>query len=1117
MKKIKLFFVFVLILQAAVAQKEWSNWYYDGRNMITFKNGYAQLVTNFINPLPPPTDWLNFYSWGSGGISYSDPVTGDMKFIISSRVGFDRTFNDFPNDTFVRSCPDIYSYHIIPFGNNPNKFYVVQFQDASADILAQESGLQVVCPNAIGLGYSIVDLNLNNGLGDFHIMNQVVGQGYSGQITTVKHANGKDVWVIVHPHNTAQYQSFLFTGNGVQPAVVSNIGAYIGGGFASVFGALTASHDGKLLAGYTSLEKNVQLFDFNNSTGILSNYRTMLCIGSASKLQFSPDNTKLYYLNDAIYQYDFNQSNVAASLTKVYETPINNFYNMQLAPDGKIYVPGFYVLINGNYETYTGTIECPNLPQFACNINTAALNTSAINLPNLINDFINEPHAPAITKFDIGRDTSICFGNYTITAPNGWQSYKWSTGETTKQITVTKPGTYSVLTGNTGFSCPAGYGYIIVGDKAKKLDLGRDTTLCPGVAYTIHVDDNYSNIIWQNVSTSRDSIITSSTGLVISANDRNGCFTKDSINIYFKQYPQASFGSDTTLCNDETLHLQLEPNKNFPVIASYTWQDSSHIDTYTVTVPGTYWGRVSYDGCTISDTINVSYVNAANATLGNDTTLCEGDSLQLKVNIANARYLWNTLDTTQAIIVKAGGTYSVSITNGICTQTDTVVVGFKYVPGFTLGNDTAMCNNNSLTLDEKNTFGTYLWQDGNTAPAYTISNAGLYWLQITQNGCSFKDSIIVTHKNIPAINLGKDTGICEGKQLRLNAFNTDFTNYYWQDASINSLYNATLAGRYSVKVTGSNGCQNSDTILVTTTAPPAFSLGTDTVLCDTKTLAFNFNITNATYLWNTGSQSNNYNITTPNTYSLTITQLSCSKSDTITVNYKPLPVIDIGKDTTLCESSTQLLNAANPGASYVWQDNSTLASQIISKPGNYFVKVILNGCEVIDSINIQYKNKPRFFLGNDTFLCRGQQLVLKPFVKDGGIYFWQDRSTLDNFKVSDPGTYRLSVTNICGSKTDEIIIKAGLCSLEIPNSFTPNNDGLNDFFRVKYPEFIKQFNMVVYNRWGQKIFATTNPQTGWDGSFKGIQQPASAYTWTIQLIDFENHTKAASGSILLIR
>ena len=87
-----------------------------------------------------------------------------MKFIISNRLGFDNTYNDFPNDTLLRSCPDLYPYRIIPFSSNPNKFYVVQFQDVYADLLVQETGLQVRCPNAIGLGYSLVDLSLNNGL-----------------------------------------------------------------------------------------------------------------------------------------------------------------------------------------------------------------------------------------------------------------------------------------------------------------------------------------------------------------------------------------------------------------------------------------------------------------------------------------------------------------------------------------------------------------------------------------------------------------------------------------------------------------------------------------------------------------------------------------------------------------------------------------------------------------------------------------------------------------------------------------------------------------------------------------------------------------------------------------
>jgi hypothetical protein len=153
-RKIILLLPFILLHLIVNGQKEWSNWYSNGKELLTFKNGSAQRVTDFINPIPtyPPFENLyHFYYSGAGGISYSDPATGDVQFIISSRLGFDKNLKDFPNDKFFRSCPDEKSYHIIPFTNNPKKFYVIQFQSAAADLLAQETGLQVRCPNAVGL------------------------------------------------------------------------------------------------------------------------------------------------------------------------------------------------------------------------------------------------------------------------------------------------------------------------------------------------------------------------------------------------------------------------------------------------------------------------------------------------------------------------------------------------------------------------------------------------------------------------------------------------------------------------------------------------------------------------------------------------------------------------------------------------------------------------------------------------------------------------------------------------------------------------------------------------------------------------------------------------------
>ena len=143
--------------------------------------------------------------------------------------------------------------------------------------------------------------------------------------------------------------------------------------------------------------------------------------------------------------------------------------------------------------------------------------------------------------------------------------------------------------------------------------------------------------------------------------------------------------------------------------------------------------------------------------------------------------------------------------------------------------------------------------------------------------------------------------------------------------------------------------------------------------------------------------------------------------------------------------------------------------------------------------------------------------MLRPLLNETVSYLWQDGSANNYFNVTTPGIYRLYTTNKCGTATDEIEIISGLCLLEMPNSFTPNNDGLNDLFRVKYPEFIKDFHMIIYNRWGQEIFETNNPVIGWDGTYKSNPQGNGTYIWTITLTDIQNHNQTSKGTITLIR
>jgi gliding motility-associated-like protein len=1132
-----LFFILIIILPfSASSQKEWSNWYANSSTKLSFKNGNAEVVKDFIAeipPFPPFENLFHFYHWAQSPItSYSDPVTGEMLLAISNHVGFGKNYWDFPTPDFLRSCPDKRSYQIIPIPDKPGKFYIMQFQSIAADLAAQETGLQVRCPNAIGLGYSIADLSLNNGMGDFSTVNKVLSGGLTEQITYVRHANGKDVWIIVHPYGSANYQAILATSDGFNAPVVSTIGAVINGGSRSVYGLMEASHDGKLLAVYRSIplangrqNSDLELFDFDNATGKLSNYRTKPNDGYISGIQFSPDNSKLYavlYSQDYDYsklvQWDFNQPDFEKSKTIIYERYRAELIDMQLGPDGKIYISRHREYYENDIKDYLMVIQCPNLPQFACNLKIRGPEITMFYLPVLINDFINSAKVAPIPKFSLGNDTAICFGTYKLSAPAGWESYQWNTGDTTREITINKTGTYYVLTGNTGFSCPSGYGSIIISDQAKKLDLGKDSGICAGSSIPIKIPDGYINILWPNGSQTRDSLISGGGEIIISAKDLNGCFTKDTINIFSKYFPRANFGNDTVLCNNEKLILRLEPIQEFSPTAVYKWQDSTTKANLVVTKPGTYWGTVSFDGCTVSDTIKVSYLNTEQVSLGADTTLCKGDTLLLSPSVPGASYQWSNGATTPLIYAHTGGTYWVKVDNGLCVLSDTIQVNFTPKPSVFLGKDTAVCVGERLVLNPNLTGGKFLWQDGATTANYTVSKEGLYWLHYSFNGCTVGDSIRVNYLSLPPLNLGRDTTFCAEGSFLLSAADTSINHYLWQNQGSQPFFRAVDAGTYHVVVTGKNGCLNRDTIILSTVPLPKFSLGADTSLCTGSTLVLNPPaLSGAAYAWSTGSLLGQQALQQSGTYWLKADRQGCTFSDTISVYFKPNPQVNLGRDTSLCEGSGMLLTVNQTGAGFTWQNGTTANNLSVNKAGLYYVTVDLDNCLGKDSIRVSYLDKPVLLIGQDTSICLGQKITLTPTVNTSVSYRWQDGSTQPSLSISDTGFYTVSISNVCGNQTRNISVSSGLCQILMPDAFTPNGDLLNDVFRVKYPFRVNYFRFQIYNRYGTVIFETDQMLKGWDGKVNGQLASSGNYIWVIKVENSDGKTHTYKGSVVLMR
>jgi gliding motility-associated-like protein len=185
--------------------------------------------------------------------------------------------------------------------------------------------------------------------------------------------------------------------------------------------------------------------------------------------------------------------------------------------------------------------------------------------------------------------------------------------------------------------------------------------------------------------------------------------------------------------------------------------------------------------------------------------------------------------------------------------------------------------------------------------------------------------------------------------------------------------------------------------------------------------------------------------------------------------------------------------------------------------GNYVdTLVAANGCDSISTLHLSVLRELRPYLGTDTTICEGDSLKLYPGYFN--TYTWQDGSTQNKYVVKQPGLYSVTVSDNCGTATDEILITQKTCDIYFPSAFTPNADGKNDLFRMIGPRNLYDFRLSIYNRWGQLVFTTRDISKAWDGTLKGNLQPPGAYVWFCEFkkpIAIE--TTRMKGIITLIR
>jgi gliding motility-associated-like protein len=186
-----------------------------------------------------------------------------------------------------------------------------------------------------------------------------------------------------------------------------------------------------------------------------------------------------------------------------------------------------------------------------------------------------------------------------------------------------------------------------------------------------------------------------------------------------------------------------------------------------------------------------------------------------------------------------------------------------------------------------------------------------------------------------------------------------------------------------------------------------------------------------------------------------------------------------------------------------------------TKTGTYIDTFIsATGCDSIRTLQLTVMTNPVPDLGKDTSICAGDKLLLYPGEFES--YLWQNGSTQNKLEVAKEGTYFVSVTNKCGTKQDEIVVSSGNCTIYFPNAFSPNGNGSNDYFKILNAKNIKDYHLLIYNRWGQKVFETFDFNKGWDGKLNGVDSPTGIFVWLCQFSQ-SGTIKNLKGTVLLIR
>ena len=612
----------------------------------------------------------------------------------------------------------------------------------------------------------------------------------------------------------------------------------------------------------------------------------------------------------------------------------------------------------------------------------------------------------------------------------------------------------------------------------------------------------------------------------------------------------------SVICPGDTISLYVTGNAS-----TFNWYGPGIITnpslaSISVNAPGYYYVNLSLmdaNGCWGYQNLNWTVALAPLPVITMnpaDGVICPSDSIELMCS-GSGVFSWYgptgllTGNTNAIYVTIPGFYYCVLVDNIGCQQVSNTLEVKQYNTPYLLASPVAViCPGDSLMIVAVTNAGSLIeWQpplSGNSL-SQTVYGPGTYYCNITSCGIVTTASISVTQSNVSAvITPDGPVDFCPGDSVILFG-NSGMIFYGWTGGSTDTSITVFQSGSYTLTTTDNNGCtavSSPVTISVISVTPPVIN---DITICYGTSAALT-SIADGQIYWydsaaggniiSTGAEYITPLIFDTVTYYLMTIDSGCSSGFVpvnVFINSSSFPPL-VSSNSPVCAGSTiELYCESVYGASYSWTGpagfyspaaNPMIMNSTPVNAGNYSLVIYADGCtSPASAVSVQVIENPTVELPDSVYLYCIEDGIMLDASYTGANYQWQDYSTNAHYYVQSGGLYWV-IVSVGNCKTaDSTMVYAEDCTpiIEMPNVFTPNSDGSNDFFLPIKFEFIVESKIMIFNRWGKLLYESNDALSGWNGTYNGKDCSDGVYFWILYYVGIKGETGSLNGTVTLLK